>query len=53
MENLKENLEILTFQEKEKETYKNDFENFISYWEKTAEELKSREIDEENVSSPK
>jgi hypothetical protein len=49
MEKLKEDQEeILTFQEEEKENFKNDFENFNSYWEKEAEELKNREINEEN-----
>lgn len=45
MERLKENQEeMLTIQE----YGKNELEAFISYWDKMSEDLKNREIDEDN-----
>jgi hypothetical protein len=42
----KETLPVPDVVKKDKEDFKKDLENFISYWEKEAEELKNRDITE-------
>lgn len=39
---------VLDKMKKDEGDFKKDLEEFISYWEKEAEELKNREIDEDN-----